>query len=94
MAFACCRSEVCFGVVRWFLCSWTLIRGAVKAADISQPAASHTFHHLLATRLLELGEASRIIQGLFRYRDIKTNMIYNDAMNREPMGVRNPSDIP
>jgi site-specific recombinase XerD len=50
---------------------WTLIGGAVKAADISQPGASHPVFHSFALCLLERGEDSRTIQELLRDDDKK-----------------------
>ena len=66
----------------------------MKAAGSIQPAASHTFRHSFATRLPERGEDSRTFQELLRYRDIETNKIYSDMLNRGPMGVLSPADIP
>lgn len=73
---------------------WTLIGGAVKAADISQPGASHPVCFSFAICLLERGEGSRTIHELLRDDNQKTNMIYTLGLNRGPIGVRSPPDIP
>jgi site-specific recombinase XerD len=36
----------------------------------------HTFRHSLATRLLQNGNAIRIVQGLLDHEGVKTTMVY------------------
>jgi site-specific recombinase XerD len=68
------------------------IRAAVRKAEIAKHVTGHTFHHSLATHLLEDGYDIRTVQELLGHEDVKTTMIYTHGLNRGGRGVRSPMD--
>lgn len=63
-------APVCPDVLRW------TFRNAVAAAGIKQPISAHSLRHSYATRLLENGVDTRIVQILLGHANIATTAIY------------------
>ncbi len=70
------------------------VRAAAKATGIVKPVGPHTFRHSFATHLLESGYDIRTVQELLGHKDVKTTMIYTHVLNRGPLAVRSPLDLP
>ena len=65
-----------------------------RRRDTESGTQDRLFLLSLATHLLERRQDIHTIQELLGHKEVGTTMIYTHVLNRSPLGVRSPADIP
>jgi len=69
-------------------------KDAVRKADITKKAGSHSMRHGFATSLLQNGTDIRTVQDLMGHSSVETTMIYLHIMRRPGAGAATPLGFP
>jgi site-specific recombinase XerD len=67
-------------------------RVAARAAGITQPVTAHALRHSYATRLLEHGVDTRIVQILLGHANISTTAVYTHLTEPTRASLRGALD--
>ena len=67
---------------------------AARASGITKPVTCHTLRRSFATQMLRSGYDARSVQKLMGHKDIRTTMIYVQAITDAGLGMRSPLDRP
>ncbi len=67
---------------------------AARSSGITKPVTCHTLRRSFATQMLRSGYDVRSVQKLMGHRDIRTTMIYVQAITDAGLGMRSPLDRP
>ncbi len=70
------------------------MKSATRAAGITKPVTCHTLRRSFATQMLRSGYDPRSVQKLMGHKDIRTTMIYVQAITDAGIGMRSPLDRP
>ncbi len=70
------------------------VKKAAKASGIPKPVTCHTLRRSFATQMLRAGYDVRSVQKLMGHRDVRTTMIYVEAITDAGIGMRSPLDRP
>lgn len=68
------------------------VKAAGRAARIPKPVTCHTLRRSFATQMLRAGYDVRTVQKLMGHRDVRTTMIYVEAVTDTGIGMRSPLD--
>jgi len=68
------------------------VRKAGRAAQIPKPVTCHTLRRTFATQMLRSGYDVRTVQRLMGHRDVRTTMIYIEAITDTGIAMRSPLD--
>ncbi len=67
---------------------------AARSSGITKPVTCHTLRRSFATQMLRSGYDVRSVQKLMGHKDIRTTMIYVQAITDAGLGMRSPLDRP
>ena len=67
------------------------IKQAARASGITKPVTCHTLRRSFATQMLRAGYDARSVQRLMGHRDIRTTMIYVQAITDAGLGHAQPT---
>ncbi len=70
------------------------MKEAARASGITKPVTCHTLRRSFATEMLRAGYDARSVQKLMGHKDIRTTMIYVQAITDAGLGMRSPLDRP
>ncbi len=70
------------------------MKEAARASGITKPVTCHTLRRSFATEMLRAGYDARSVQKLMGHKDIRTTMIYVQAITDAGLGTRSPLDRP
>lgn len=70
------------------------VKKAAKTSGIPKPVSCHTLRRSFATQMLRAGYDVRSVQKLMGHRDVRTTMIYVEAITDAGIGIRSPLDQP
>jgi hypothetical protein len=70
------------------------LRRAALRSGIANRATRHASCHSFATKRLKDGSDIRTVQQLLGHKDLATTIIYTHVLNRDPAGLRLPTDRP
>ena len=70
------------------------MKDAARASGITKPVTCHTLRRSFATQMLRAGYDARSVQRLMGHKDIRTTMIYVQAITDAGLGMRSPLDRP
>ena len=70
------------------------MKEAARASGITKPVTCHTLRRSFATQMLRAGYDARSVQRLMGHKDIRTTMIYVQAITDAGLGMRSPLDRP
>jgi len=68
------------------------VKKAGKACGIPKPVTCHTLRRTFATQMLRAGYDVRTVQRVMGHRDVRTTMIYIEAITDTGVGMRSPLD--
>lgn len=70
------------------------MKKAARASGIQKAVSCHTLRRSFATEMLRSGYDVRTVQRLMGHRDVRTTMIYVEAVSDTGVGIRSPLDRP
>lgn len=70
------------------------IKKAANRSGIQKPVTCHTLRRSFATEMLRAGYDVRTVQRLMGHNDVRTTMIYVEAVSDTGVGIRSPLDRP
>lgn len=70
------------------------IKTAARRSGIQKPVTCHSLRRSFATEMLRAGYDVRTVQRLMGHRDVRTTMIYVEAVSDTGIGMRSPLDRP
>lgn len=70
------------------------IKAAAKRSGIHKAVSCHTLRRSFATEMLRAGYDVRTVQRLMGHKDVRTTMIYVEAVSDTGIGMRSPLDRP
>jgi integron integrase len=68
------------------------IKRAARASGIPKPVTCHTLRRTFATQMLRAGYDVRTVQKVMGHRDVRTTMIYVEAITDAGIALRSPLD--
>ena len=69
------------------------VKAAGRACRITKPVTCHTLRRSFATQMLRSGYDVRTVQKLMGHRDVRTTMLYVEAVTNAGPGMRSPLDL-
>ncbi|MGD8729080.1 MAG: integron integrase [Gemmatimonadota bacterium] len=70
------------------------VKKAGKACRIPKPVTCHTLRRTFATQMLRAGYDVRTVQRIMGHKDVRTTMLYIEAITDTGIGMRSPLDQP